>query len=130
MHHHVRRDRTGGFVHVVIERDVGVRVDNARRQIFSARIDHRGHAGAGDVLADGGNLSVLYINAAALDIAVSDGHHDGIFDQDFVMVGRRGLCGGQPNKAWKNHYCEKASQHRESPQNRKRDCSDRVKAWQ
>jgi len=30
-HHHVRRDRAGGFVDIVIERDVGVTIDDAGR---------------------------------------------------------------------------------------------------
>src|SRR5579883_2747027 len=66
LHHHLRRDRTGGFVDVVIQRKMGVRIDEAGREILAAGIDHRGRSGSVDGLANGGDLAVLYIDAAVL----------------------------------------------------------------
>ena len=90
-HHHLRRDRAGGLVHVVVERNVRVRVDDARREIFASGIDHGGAGGGVHVFAHGGNLSVLDVDAAVLNIAVGDGHHHGVLDQNFIVRWRRRL---------------------------------------
>ena len=87
----MRRDWTGGFVYVIVERDVGVGVDDARGQIFSTGINHRYICRGSDILPYRSDFAVLHVNAAALDVAVSDGHHDGVFDQDIVV--RCGLSG-------------------------------------
>ena len=44
-------------------------------------------AGAVTMLADGGDLAVLYIDGAVLDVAVSDGHHGGVLDDNFIVNG-------------------------------------------
>ncbi len=84
-HHHLRRDRAGGLVHVVVERDVRVGVDDARRQIFAACIDHGGGRRRVYIFADRGDLAVLDVDAAVLNVAVRDGHHHGVLDQDFIV---------------------------------------------
>ena len=89
-HHHLRRDRAGGFVDVVVERDMRVRIDDAGRQIFSAGVDHGRRRRRIHVLADGGDFAVLDIDAAVLDVAVSYGHHDGVLDYNFVVPGGGG----------------------------------------
>ena len=40
-HHHVRRDRAGRLVHVIIKRNVRMRIDDPRRHEFPTRVDHR-----------------------------------------------------------------------------------------
>ena len=37
------------------------------------------------VFADRGNFSVLDVNAAVLNVAVGDGHHHGVLDQNFIV---------------------------------------------
>ena len=63
-HHHLRSDGAGGLVHVVVERDVRVRVDDPRSEIFSAGVDYFGVGRGGDVFADGSDLAILNVNAA------------------------------------------------------------------
>jgi hypothetical protein len=69
----------------IIERDVGVGVNDARSQVFPAGIDHRNIGRRGYVFTYSGDFAILHINAAALDVAVSFRHHDGVFDQDIVV---------------------------------------------
>src|ERR1700723_1274098 len=86
-HHHLRRDGAGGLVHVVIERDVGVTVDDAGGEIFSLGIDYGGAGGGVYGFADGGNLAILDIDFPVFDVAVGDGHQSGVFDDDVAMGG-------------------------------------------
>ena len=37
------------------------------------------------VLAHGGDFAVLDVDAAVLDVAVSDGHDDGVLDDDIIV---------------------------------------------
>ena len=106
-HHHLRRDRAGGLVHVIIQRDVRVRIDDARRQIFAAGIDHRRARRRSHILADGRDLAILDIDAAVLDIAVGDRHHDGVLDQDFIVrSGAGGCCAGNPRSSPRTGKCK------------------------
>ncbi len=84
LHHHLRSHRAGRFVDVVIERDMRVGIDDARRQVFSLRVDHAGVGGRIDRFADRGNLSILDVDRAVLDVAVRNGHDDRILDHDVV----------------------------------------------
>ncbi len=61
-HHHLRGDRAGGFVHIVIERDVRVRVDDAGSEIFPSRIDDRRAGRRIYVLTDRGDLAVFDVD--------------------------------------------------------------------
>src|SRR5207253_9760608 len=40
-HHHLRRDRTGGLVHVIVKRDMRMGVDNSWREIFTRSEERR-----------------------------------------------------------------------------------------
>ena len=89
-HDHLRRDGAGGFVDVVVEGDVGVRVDDARRDVFALRVNYRGTGGRVDGFTYGGDFAVLDQDGAVLDVAVGGGHDDGVLDDD-VMMRRGGL---------------------------------------
>ena len=89
-HHHLRGDRAGGLVHIVVESDVRVRIDDAGREVFAAGIDHGGGRGRVYILPNRRNLAILDVDAAVLHIAVGDGHDHGVLDQNFIM---RRLCG-------------------------------------
>ena len=93
LHHHLRRDRAGRFVDVVVEREVRVGVDDAGREILSARVDHRGRGGCVDRFADRGDLAVFDVDAAVFQVAVRDGHDDRVLDDDIVVRGCGGLLG-------------------------------------
>src|SRR4029077_13130440 len=84
-HHHLRGDRAGGLVYVIIERDVRVRIDDAGHHELAGSVDHHGAGGRIYALADRGNLSVVNVNAAIFDLAVSDGQDGPTFD-DYIIV--------------------------------------------
>ncbi len=90
-HHHVGRDRAGGLVDVVIERDVRVTIDDAWGQVFASGIDDDCARGRIHGFADRGDLAVLDIDGAILDVAVGHGHHGGVLDDNVVVGGGRGL---------------------------------------
>jgi len=90
-HHHVRGDGAGGFVNVTAESDVGMGVDNAGSEVLAASIDHGDAGRSEDFGADGSDLAVFDVNAAAGNVAVCGGHDDSVFDEDVGGKGRRGV---------------------------------------
>jgi hypothetical protein len=92
-HHHVRGNWAGGFVNVTVEGDVGMRVDNAWSEVLAARIDHVDAGRSGDFGADGRDLAFFDVDAAVGNVALGDGHNDGVFDEDVGGRGRWGVLG-------------------------------------
>src|SRR5262249_29849357 len=88
-HHHVRSDGAGGFVHVAIEGDVGVGVDDAGSEIFAAGVNDRDPGRCVNFRTDSGDLAVLNVDAPVGNVAVSGSHDDGVLDED-IGEGRRG----------------------------------------
>ena len=68
---------------------MGVGIDDAGRQIFAAGVDHGRRRGRAYILAHRGDLAILDIYAAVFNVAVRNGHDDGILDHDFVMRRQR-----------------------------------------
>src|SRR6202030_1875896 len=68
LHHHLRRNRAGGFVYVVIESDVGVGVDDAGGEVFSFGVDDGSCGGRVDAFSDGSDLAVFYVDGTILDV--------------------------------------------------------------
>ncbi len=91
-HAHVRNNRRGGFVHVIAQRHVRVRIDNAWRKVFPAGIDYRHARRSANFVAEGSDLAVLYIDAAIRDLSVRDREQRGVLDKDVFRRGGRAGC--------------------------------------
>ena len=88
-HHHLRRDRAGGFVDVAVERHVRVRIDDARASRICRRRRSLCTGGSGDGRAEGGDLAVFHVNAAVLDAAVRRRQQGRVLDDEFVLAAVR-----------------------------------------
>ena len=84
-HHHLRRDRTGGLVHVIVKRDMRMGVDNSWREIFTAGINDRRSRRGFQISSHCCDLAVFDVDAAILNVSMCDGHHDGIINKNFIM---------------------------------------------
>ena len=85
----MRCDRACGFVDVFVERDVGVGIDDAGRQIFASGIDYRRASGRRDVLPYGSDFAVFDIDAAVRNLAMGYSHDHGVLDEYLVVGGGR-----------------------------------------
>ena len=96
-HHHLRRDRTGGLVHVIVKCDVRMGVDNSWREIFTAGINDRRSRRGFQISSHCCDLAVFDIDAAILNVSMCDGHHHGIINKNIIVSG--GLCCGSSRLA-------------------------------
>ncbi len=89
-HHHVRRNRTGRLVHIIVKRDVRMRIHDPRRDVLAAGINHGRARWRIHALTDSRNPAILDVNRPILDVAVCHRHDDSILDHNVVV---RCTCG-------------------------------------
>src|SRR3954447_12958964 len=84
-HIHCRCYRTGGLVHVAVEREMRVAVDYARHHELARSVDDGSPGGSRDVGPDLRDLAVMDQHAAVLDHTMGDGKHSPVSDQKIGM---------------------------------------------
>ena len=86
-HHHAGRNRTGGFIDIVAESRVRVRIDNAGRDVLSCSVDYLCVLRRTDSWAITGDLPCVQPYAGVLQRTVSDGHNGCVTNHNIFCDG-------------------------------------------
>ena len=84
------RHRLGALIDALVDRRVGVRVDQPGHEVFVGPVDHPNATGNFDVAADRGDRAVLYDHRAVLDDRSGDGDDRDVTNRDVLC--HRGSC--------------------------------------